>query len=144
MSKRRSGSGWYDLAGALLGIAGVFHAFSGLSALFKKEYFPPTSPIFGELQHWAWAWLILGVAQIVAAGMLLGGGGRVFGIVMTALSAVIVFMSHDIFPHDGTLVIILDVLIIYGLTVHKPEGEDVTVFGERPHESDRPTPPTIR
>jgi hypothetical protein len=63
---------------------------------------------------------------------------------MTALSDVIVFMSHDIFPHDGTLVIILDVLIIYGLTVHKQEGEDVTVFGERPHESDRPTPPTIR
>jgi hypothetical protein len=99
--------------------------------------------VFGELQQWAWVWLVLGVLQLVAAGTLLGGGGRTFGIVVTALSAIAVFMSHDIYPHDGTLVIILDVLIIYGLTVHRPGVEEPHAFPGPSHESDRPTPPQM-
>ena len=141
MAKTRSGRGWYDLAGALLGIAGLFHGFAGLTGILKPEY-TTAAPAFGELSQWAWGWLVLGALQLIAAGMLFGGGGRVFGIVVTALSAVIVFASHRIFPHDGTLVILLDVLIIYGLTVHRPTG-DAQAFPPPSHEIDRPTPPPI-
>lgn len=143
MGRVKTGSGWYDLAGAMLGISGIFHGFAGLMGLFKEDYFAAGSTAFLELQHWAWAWLALGILQIVAAGMLLGGGGRTLGIVVTALSAVVVFMSHGIFPHDGTLVILVDLLILYGLTVHKPVGAEGLAFPMPAHEMDRPTPPPM-
>jgi hypothetical protein len=140
---KKSGSGWYDLAGAVLGISGVIHGFAGISGLVRSEAFLDTSALFGSLTQWAWVWIVLGTAQIIAAAMLLGGGGRMFGIIVTAISAIAVFASHDLFPHDGTLIIVLDVLIIYGLTVHKPNG-DGQVFPAPTHELDRTTPPPMR
>ena len=140
MARTRTG-GWYDFAGALLGIAGALHGFAGLMGLIKPEY-TTAAPPFLDLTTWAWTWLVLGVLQLVAAGMLLGGGGRGFGIAVTILSAVLVFMSYRVYPHDGTLVILIDLLIIYGLSVHRPTGEG-QAFPPPSHELDRSTPPPI-
>jgi hypothetical protein len=40
MAKTRTG-GWYDFAGALLGIAGALHGFAGLMGLISPSTRPP-------------------------------------------------------------------------------------------------------
>lgn len=132
MEKRKSG--WYDFAGAMFGIAGSFNAIQGLSAVIKKEYFAGGTLVYDNLQFWGWAWLIIGVLQVIAALMLLAGRGRVLGIVLAALSAVVSFTSIGAYPLWSILVITLDVLIIHGLTVH--------VDVERPSMSLGGAPPT--
>lgn len=141
MARVKSGSGWYDFAGAVLGIAGVLHAFAGIVGIVKTNYIQG-SPVLLEIEQWAWAWLVLGVVQIIAAIVLLGGGGRMLGIVVTAISMVVLFATHRIFPHDGTLVILLDVLILYGLTVHRPDAAGASMPAPT-HEIDRSTPPPL-
>lgn len=132
MGERKGG--WYDFAGAMFGIAGAFNSIQGLSAVIKKEYFAGGTLVYDNLQFWGWVWLVVGVLQVIAALMLLAGRGRVLGIVLAALSAVVSFTSIGAYPLWSILVITLDVLIIHGLTVHSEV--------ERPSMSLRGAPPT--
>ena len=118
MAERTGDRGWYDFAGALFGIAGAFNAIQGLSAIMKKEYFAGGTLVYDNLQFWGWAWLIIGVVQIGGAIMLFSGQGRVLGIILASLSAVVSFTSLGAYPVWAIIVIALDVLIIHGLTVH--------------------------
>jgi hypothetical protein len=118
----RKGGGWYDFAGALFALAGVWNAVSGLSAIFKKELFSESGLVYGDLQLWGWVWLVLGLVQLGAAAALIGGGGRTIGIVLAAISATVSFASIGAYPLWSILVIVLDVLIIYGLTTHPEPG----------------------
>lgn len=121
MASRR-GRGWYDFAGALFALAGIWNALAGLSAIFKKEYFSESSLVYENLQLWGWVWLVLGLVQLGTAAALIGGGGRIVGIVLAAISATVSFASIGAYPLWSILVIALDVLIIYGLTAHPESG----------------------
>ncbi len=66
--------------------------------IMKKEYFAGGTLVYDNLQFWGWAWLIVGVVQVIAAMMLLAGQGRVLGIILAALSAVISFTSIGAYP----------------------------------------------
>ena len=124
MAERTSGRGWYDFAGAMFGIAGAFNSIQGLSAVLKKEYFAGGTLVYDNLQFWGWTWLVIGVLQVIAALMLLTGQGRVLGIILAALSAVISFTSIGAYPLWSILVIALDILIIHGLTVRAGDAQE--------------------
>ena len=49
MARTRTG-GWYDFAGALLGIAGALHGFAGLMGLVRPEY-TTAAPAFLDTDH---------------------------------------------------------------------------------------------
>jgi hypothetical protein len=120
MAERSRGRGWYDFAGAMFGIVGMFNGIQGLSAIFKKEYFSEEALVYQNLQLWGWIWLIVGVVQIGAAISLFSGRGRTLGIVLAALSAVVSFASIGAYPLWSIAVIAIDILIIPGLTLHAP------------------------
>ena len=103
----------------VLGLAGFFNGIHGLAAIFKKEYFSESSLLYQNLQVWGWVWLILGIHQISAAYMLFGraSGGRSLAIALAGVSAVVAFASLGAHPVGSILVIAMDVLVIYGLTV---------------------------
>lgn len=143
MSKRGSGGGWGDLAAVLFVIGGIQNGIAGLSAIFKKEYFSEGSLLYEDLQVWGWVWLILGFAQLVAASLLLGRSntGRIMGIVLASISAVVWFASIGAYPLWALVILVLDVLVIYGLTTH-PEayGEGTPMeLGPRPSDAVGPT-----
>lgn len=139
--KERRGGGWYDFAGAMFGIAGAFNSIQGLSAVIKKEYFAGGTLVYDNLQFWGWVWLIVGVLQVIAALMLLAGQGRVLGIILAALSAVISFTSIGAYPLWSILVIALDVLIIHGLTVQAGDVQrSSTSLGGAPPTASVPPP----
>ena len=143
MSEKR-GTGIITFAAVILSLAGFFNGIHGLAAIFKKEYFHESSLLYENLQLWGWVWLILGVLQISAAYMLFGrsSGGRILAIVLAGVSAVIAFASMGAHPTGSILIIAMDVLVIYGLTVRAdmftPGGIDDSPIGPRPEPSGRP------
>lgn len=118
MSEKR-GTGIITFAAVMLSLAGFFNGIHGLAAIMKKEYFVQGSLLYENLQVWGWIWLVLGVLQVSAAYMLLGraSGGRMLAIFLAGVSAVIAFASMGAHPTGSILVIAMDVLVIYGLTV---------------------------
>jgi hypothetical protein len=115
MASRRN-RGWYDFAALMIGLAGVFNGFAGLTALFKKEYFSEASLVYQNLQVWAWIWLVVGVIQLITAAALVNGGGRVMAIVVAAGSAIVTFASIEAKPLWSLVILVADVLVIYHLS----------------------------
>jgi hypothetical protein len=146
MSTRRQRlPGIVSFTAVLFTLTGFFHAIQGLGALIKKEYFDESSLLYSNLQVTGWVWVILGLLQIAAAYMIVGraSGGRILGIVLASLSAVATFFTLGAYPVWSIVVIAVDLLIIYGLTVHAdafvPGGiEEGTVADPRPEPPGRP------
>jgi hypothetical protein len=143
-SRKQKSPGIVTFTAVLFTLAGFFHGIQGLGAIIKKEYFDESSLLYSNLQVTGWIWLILGILQISAAYMLLGrsSGGRILAIVLATLSAIVSFFSLGAYPVWSILVIAVDILIIYGLTVHAdaffPGGIDDSPIAPRPERSGRP------
>jgi len=122
--------GWIAFAGALLLMLGAFHVIQGLVALFKDEYFLVTaSGLTVNVDYTAWGWthLIAGAILILAGLGLFRGQmwARVVGVVVAMLSAVVNFSFLAAYPVWSTIMIALDVLIIWALTAHGREMQSI-------------------
>lgn len=118
--------GWIVFAAAMMIMLGIFHAIAGLVALFKDEYYlvgPEGLTIDVDYTAWGWAHLIGGVV-IALAGMALFTGrtwARVVGVAVAMLSAIINIAFLAAYPVWSTIMIAIDVLVIYALTAHGAE-----------------------
>ena len=106
---------------------GTFQVFAGMTALINDEFFVVTQEWVFQLDVTTWGWihLILG-ALIFVAGMALYSGqvwARTVGVILAVVSAVIMFAWLPWYPIWAVIVITLDVLVIWSLTVH---GRDIT------------------
>ena len=101
---------------------GVFHAIQGLVALFNDDFYVVGQKWTFEfdLTTWGWIHLIIGIGVAVAGFFVLNGAvwARVVGIGVAAISAVLNFMWLPYYPIWSLLIIALDVLVIWALTVH--------------------------
>jgi hypothetical protein len=114
------GSGWLLFAATMLGLTGSLNALIGLAAIGQSRVFEGDATyLFGSLRSLGWVLLLLGVGQVVAA---FGVGGRAFwgrwaGILVAGLN----ILGHVVFAHAypfwSLVAIVLDVLVIYALTV---------------------------
>jgi hypothetical protein len=119
-------SGLALFAGTLMIIAGVFHAVSGLVALFQNElYVVGVNYVFSfDVTTWGWIHLIVG-ALVAAAGVtVLRGGlwGRVVGIGLAVLSMIANFLFIPYYPIWSLLIIALDVFVIWALCSYDREA----------------------
>ena len=115
MSSRTPSSGIVSFAAVLFTLVGFLNAIHAMAA---KEYFDESSLLYENLQVWGWIWLVLGILQIGAAYPIVGRAtsGRTLGIFLAGASVIISFASLGAHPLGSTLIIALDVLIIWGLT----------------------------
>jgi hypothetical protein len=118
--------GWIFFSGILMIMLGMFHALMGVVALFNDEYYlVARSGLVLSLDYTTWGWihLVIGIAAICAGfGVLVGQTwARVIGIVLAVVSAVsnVVFIAA--YPFWSIIVIVIDVLIIFALSVHGRE-----------------------
>lgn len=119
-------TGWAAFAAVMLGMLGVFHAIAGLVALFKEEYFlVGKSGLVVEVDYTAWGWAhLLLAAVLIFAGVSLAQGhmfGRVIGVLVAVLSAVVNLAFLAAYPVWSVMVIAIDVLVIYAIVVHGRE-----------------------
>ena len=116
-------SGWNWFAGGLLGLVGLFQIMFGTVALAGADYYtlPARSLILdASYATWGWVHLIIGIASLVAGGGVVFGNmiARVVGIALAVLSAVVNLAFLPAAPFGATLIIAVDVFVIYAITVH--------------------------
>ncbi len=105
-------------AGVFLAVVGLFNAIEGLVALFRKEYFDEAGLVFQNLQAWGWAYLVIGVVQVIVGWLVLSRSdvGRWAGIFIAAISMVVAFFALGMYPWWALMIIALDGVVLYGLT----------------------------
>ena len=121
--------GWVAFGGYMMVIIGIFQAIAGLVALFKDEYFlVPKADLVVSVNYTAWGWVHLGIgALLVLAGVSLFSGnmyGRVIGVIAASLSAIVNVAFLAAYPIWSTIVIALDVIVIYAIVVHGRELQE--------------------
>jgi hypothetical protein len=122
--------GWILFAGVMMIMMGVFHACAGLVALFKDEYFlVGKSGLTVSVDYTAWGWVhLIGGVVVALAGFAVMVGqmwARVLGVVLAVASAIVNIGFLAAYPVWSAIIIALDVLVIYALTVHGREVKAV-------------------
>ena len=115
------GAGWVVFAGVMLVLLGGFHVIEGLVALGgggADAHLLVTDPAV-----WGWGHVALGVvAALVGLGLLAGAAvARVLGVVLALLSAVANLAFAGAFPVGSAVVVAVDLIVVYAITVHGGE-----------------------
>ena len=115
-------TGFIMFAGVMMIMAGSFQAFSGLVAIFENEFYVTTPNYLLQLDATSWGWihLLLGLLVVFAGFAVLNGmvWGRVIGVTLAVLSAFANFAFIPYSPFWSTLIIAVDIFVIWALTVH--------------------------
>ena len=118
--------GWIVFAGTMMALLGTFHVIQGLVALLDDQYFLVTESglvVSADYTAWGWTHLILGLI-VAGAGFALFAGhmwARIVGVIVALASAVVNLAFLAAFPLWSSLMILLDVLVIWAITVHGSE-----------------------
>jgi hypothetical protein len=122
--------GWAYFGGAAMILLGLFQGLFGLIALVDKQYFTVRTNsllVVTSYTGWGWIHLVVGVVAVAAGfGIVLGGHtwARALGVVVALLSVVANIGFLRASPVWSVLLITLDVLVIFALTVHGAEIDD--------------------
>jgi hypothetical protein len=113
--------------GIVLVMVGGFQLIQGLVALFKDDYYlvsPNGLVIEVDYTAWGWTHLLIGVVAIATGiGVMVGQmWARVLGIVIAVASALVNIAFLSAYPIWSTIIIAMDVLVIYALAVHGREA----------------------
>jgi hypothetical protein len=117
----RQPSGWSIFTGVMLIIVGSLDAIWGLAAILNDEVVVVGGhgAIWADLTTWGWVHLILGSIMFVAGVGLMAAysAARWAAVFFVAVNAIAQIVWFPAAPLWAFLIIILDVTIIYQLTV---------------------------
>lgn len=118
--------GWVWFAAFVLLVAGVFDAIKGFFAILMPDsgYFITTEgALVVDVQGWGWWHLISGVLLVLVAAALFAGQtwARVVALILVVLNAIGQLFLLPVAPVWALIVLTLDVLVIYAITVHGRE-----------------------
>jgi hypothetical protein len=123
-------AGWVVFAGMMLVLLGFFHIVEGLVAIFDRGYYlvgPEGLVVNVDYNVWGWVHVIIGIVAVLAGfGLVIGNmAARVVGVGLAMLSALLNLLFIAAYPVWSTIVIALDVIIIYAIIVH---GRELKAF----------------
>jgi hypothetical protein len=121
--------GWIVFAAVMMIILGCFHAIAGLVALFDDQKFlVADSGLVVSVDYTAWGWVhLIGGIIVALAGISLFAGrmwARVVGVLAASISAIVNIAFLSAYPIWSAIMIALDILIIWALTVHGAEMKE--------------------
>ncbi len=118
--------GWVYFAAFMLVLTGFFQIIVGLTALLNDTYFVAVKSTLLVLDFTTWGWVHLGFGVItLLAGMSLFNGStwaRVVAILLAVLNLLTQFAFVSVYPVWSIIMMVVDVLVIYALTVHGDEA----------------------
>ncbi len=112
-------TGWVAFAGIMFLVAGCANVIWGIGAIADKSYLSGDGLLFASLGFWGWIAVIWGALVLFGSYLLLTGSpsGREVGVALAVISAVFWFFALPVLPIFGLTAILIDALIIYGLSV---------------------------
>lgn len=133
---RERNAGWMRFATAMLVAIGVFQIVTGLSVLLRRETFLlPQSRLVLDVDYaaYGWVYIVLGVLAFAAAAGLQQRRpwARLAGVVLAVISAIGNIGFLGVRPFTAATVILLNVLVIYGITVHGGREGGTRFYADR-------------
>lgn len=118
--------GWIVFAGFMLIMVGSFHAVEGLVALFRDEVFlvgPKGLVVNVDYTAWGWVHILGGLLALATGAGLVAGKmwARTLAVIVAFASALINMAFLPAYPVWSAIVIAIDVLVIWAVTVHGSE-----------------------
>lgn len=124
-SKPTGWVGWIFFAGMLLLVVGLFQSIAGFVALFQEDMYLVTASnlLVFDYSQWGWIHILWGIILILSSFSLMAGQlwGRIFGVFLASVSALANFAFMPAYPVWSMIIIAMDILIIYAITVHGGE-----------------------
>ena len=119
-------TGWIAFSGFMMILLGTFQAIEGLVAVFDDGFYrvrPDGLLVNVDYSVWGWVHLLLGVVVVVSGlGVLVGNLlARIVGVVLAVVSAVLNLAFISAYPVWSTIMITIDVIVIYAIIVHGRE-----------------------
>lgn len=115
-------------AAILLLIAGLMLFFSGLTAVVHDNYYAVVNNyVFAfNISTWGWVHLTLGVLLVLSAIAVLAGAtwARFVGAIVAAISAVSMFAWLPYNPVGATIMIAIDVFVVWALLGAQPRHQN--------------------
>jgi hypothetical protein len=124
--ERTGWTGWVAFASSMMVLLGTFQAIEGFVAIFDDGYYRVTSGglvVSVDYTAWGWAHLVLGVLIVISGVGVMAGNlaARTVAILLAGLSAIANLLFIEAYPLWSIIVITVDILVIYALTVHGRE-----------------------
>ena len=125
--EQRSGwIGWIFFGAVMLMLLGGFQIIQALVALFDDGFYLVGQNglvIDVDYNTWGWIHLVIGIVALLSGIGLLAGNmaARVVGVGVAFLSALVNLAFISAYPVWSTIIILLDVIVIYAIIVHGRE-----------------------
>lgn len=120
--------GWVYFASAMMLLVGSMQVIAGLVALFKDDFYvvAENGLLAFDYTTWGWGHLVIGVFLVAAALAVAAGRvwGRTVGVLLAVVSALANISFLSAYPVWSIIAIIVNVLVIYALTVHGNEAAE--------------------
>jgi hypothetical protein len=118
--KGARGAGWVPFAGTLFLILGAFNLIDGVAAVSEDGHFLGDELFVGNLVMWGTIMVTIGALQLATGWLLFRGSGLgvVLGIFMAGINIVAHLLFLPAYPIWSIIIMTLDVLVIYGLTIY--------------------------
>ena len=115
-----AGSGWFTFGAVMFGLAGISNLLWGIGALDSKSYLPEDGLLASNLELWGWLSIIWALMAVTGSVLLFIRNPWSAGvaIVLATLNAAFWLFAIPVLPIWSLIVIAIDVLIIYGLSMH--------------------------
>jgi hypothetical protein len=115
--------GWATFVAVYLMIVGVLNIIWGIAALSNKSYFTTGGLLWSSLNTWGWVAIILGALQLIGAGLVASrnAAGAVIAGFLAFFGIMLNFLSIGAYPVWSVILLVIDALIIWAVTVHSEE-----------------------
>ncbi|GLY66560.1 DUF7144 family membrane protein [Amycolatopsis taiwanensis] len=119
--------GWIWFAGAMMILLGFFNIIEGIVALFSPRFYivSPSGLLLFNLTGWGLVHLIIGILAVAAGAALFTGAlwARITAVVLAGINAIAQLTFLSAHPVWATIVIALDVVVIWAVIAHGREVE---------------------
>ena len=124
-------TGWVVFAGVMMLLIGAIHAVQGFVALLRDTYYlVGEQGLVVQVDYTAWGWVHLGLGiLVVLAGIALLAGqmwARVIAVILASASVIVNIAFIGAYPLWSMVIIAIDVLVIWAVTVHGREMKPVS------------------